>query len=69
VGFAVVLLTADDKGGPREAKYEEQHFRARQNVWLELGFFIGRLDRSRVCPLSEEGVEIRQTIVACFLFH
>jgi Predicted nucleotide-binding protein containing TIR-like domain len=45
VGFAVVLLTADDRGGPRESKYEEQHFRARQNVWLELGFFIGKLLR------------------------
>jgi predicted nucleotide-binding protein len=58
VGFAVVLLTADDRGGPRDAKYEDQHFRARQNVWLELGFFIGKLGRQQVCALCEEGIEI-----------
>jgi len=58
VGFAVVLLTADDRGGPKSSKYEEQKFRARQNVWLELGFFLGRLGQSRVCALYEEGVEI-----------
>jgi predicted nucleotide-binding protein len=58
VGFAVVLLTADDRGGPRDGKYEDQRFRARQNVWLELGFFIGKLGRQHVCALCEEGVEI-----------
>jgi predicted nucleotide-binding protein len=58
VGFAVVLLTADDRGGPRDAKYEDQRFRARQNVWLELGFFIGKLGRQHVRALCEEGVEI-----------
>lgn len=58
VGFAVVLLTADDRGGPRDGKYEDQQYRARQNVWLELGFFVGKLGRSRVCALCEEGVEI-----------
>jgi predicted nucleotide-binding protein len=55
VGFAVVLLTPDDQGcekggtpGPR----------ARQNVVLELGYFIGRLGRNRVCALKRGELEI-----------
>jgi len=51
---AVVLLTADDMGGPKSG---EQQSRARQNVVLELGFFIGKLGRDRVVILYEPGVE------------
>jgi predicted nucleotide-binding protein len=58
VGFAVVLLTADDKGGPKDEPYEKQQLRARQNVLLELGFFLGSLGRGKVCALCEAGVEI-----------
>jgi predicted nucleotide-binding protein len=58
VGFAVVLLTPDDRGGSTRTPYDEQHPRARQNVILELGYFLGRLGRSRVCALYAEGVEI-----------
>ncbi len=56
VGFAVVLLTPDDVGGL--ASGGELKPRARQNAILELGYFIGRLGRSRVCALYVEGVEI-----------
>jgi predicted nucleotide-binding protein len=56
VQFAVVLLTADDEGRPRAQG--ELTLRARQNVILELGYFLGRLGHSRVCALYEKGVEI-----------
>ncbi|WP_447971969.1 TIR domain-containing protein [Nitrospira sp. Kam-Ns4a] len=58
VGFAIVLLTPDDKGGFVDAPGDSQRPRARQNVILELGYFLGRLGRSRVCALYVEGVEI-----------
>jgi len=58
VSYAIVLLTADDKGGSKNDVYESQKYRARQNVILELGYFIGRLGRERVCCLCEDGIEI-----------
>ncbi len=58
VGFAVILLTPDDHGGPATSSSEAQQPRARQNVILELGYFLGRLGRSRVCALYRQGVEI-----------
>lgn len=58
VGFAVVLLTADDKGGSVSEPVDEYKLRARQNVVLELGYFLGRLGRARVCTLYVDGVEI-----------
>jgi len=57
VGFAVVLLTPDDVGYPQNRQGEARP-RARQNVIFELGFFIGKLGRGRVCALYKEGVEI-----------
>jgi predicted nucleotide-binding protein len=61
VGFAVVLLTADDTGAekPKEMPLLTPMLkpRARQNVVFELGFFIGLLRRERVCALYERGVE------------
>ena len=58
VGFAIVLLTPDDIGGDSSDSYEELRPRARQNVIFELGFFIGKLGRKRVCALFRQGVEI-----------
>lgn len=55
-GFAVVLLTADDLGRSRSAEVETP--RARQNVILEAGYFMGRLSRQRVALLYEPGVEL-----------
>jgi len=56
VGFAVVLLTPDDLGKARDEAQLTP--RARQNVLMELGYFIGRLGRNRVCALKRGDVEI-----------
>jgi len=58
VGFAVVLMTADDLGGATAASPPEQRFRARQNVLFELGYFLGKLGRGKVTVLHRPGVEI-----------
>lgn len=58
VGFAVVLLTPDDHGGTRNTSIEQLRARARQNVVFELGYFIGRLGRNRVCALHRGGLEM-----------
>ncbi len=57
VGFAIVLLTPDDVGGPADES-DVQRARARQNVILELGFFLGKLGRERTCALLVDDVEI-----------
>jgi predicted nucleotide-binding protein len=59
VGFAVVLLTPDDKGGPADG---DMHPRARQNVIAELFYFIGKLGRARVCALKKGELEIPSDI-------
>jgi len=60
VDFGVVLITSDDLGKLTDA--QELKPRARQNVILELGYFIGKLGRSRVCALYEDGVELPSDI-------
>ena len=57
ISFAIVLLTPDDIGGINENDQEQQP-RARQNVIMELGYFMGRLGRTRVCALHKGGVEL-----------
>ena len=57
VEFAIALLTPDDTGGLSE---DEQSLkpRARQNVIFELGYFTGKLGRSRVCALTKGHVDM-----------
>jgi predicted nucleotide-binding protein len=49
--MAVVLLSPDDLGFTKDSTPNEAKYRARQNVILELGYFVGKLGRSRVLPL------------------
>ena len=51
VGFAVILLTADDKMA------DNNTFRARQNVIFEMGYFMGALGRCNVMCLLQDKVE------------
>lgn len=55
VGFAIVILTADDKG--RKNKARTMQSRARQNVVFEMGYFMALLRRERVMLLLQPGVE------------
>jgi len=55
VGFAVVLMTPDDEGCAKGGTLAP---RARQNVVLELGYFIGRLGRKHVTALKRGDIEI-----------
>lgn len=56
VGFAIILLTPDDLCTSQQDS-KEVHKRARQNVILELGFFLGKLGRKSVCALYKGDVE------------
>ena len=60
--YALILLSPDDIGGPRGSLPERQLGRARQNVILELGLFVGKLGRSRVGVLYKPGVELPSDI-------
>jgi len=62
VAYAIVLMTGDDVGRLAGATVAEDRLRARQNVVLELGFFIGRLSRKMVAALVEPEVEIPSDI-------
>jgi predicted nucleotide-binding protein len=58
--YAVVLLTADDVGGPRLESDTEPFFstRAQQEVVFQMGFLVAALSPGRVCVLYEDGVEL-----------
>jgi len=54
ITFAVVLMTDDDEG---RLKGKSLAPRARQNVILELGYFLAHLGQRRVCALITPGLE------------
>lgn len=63
VGFAVVLMSDMDDIGA-EVGSSDYKPRARQNVILELGYFIGRLGRkNHVCVLKKGNVEVPSDIL------
>lgn len=57
VGYAVVLLSPDDVGKLDGSANDEQK-RARQNVLFELGYFVGKLGRGKVCLLKRGDLEM-----------
>ena len=60
--YAVVLMTGDDLARRKGETAAELVPRARQNVVLELGIFLGRLGRAHVAILYERGVELPSDI-------
>lgn len=60
VNFAVILLTYDDFGNVKSENNRNK--RARQNVILELGYFIAKIGRENVMPLYEKEVELPSDI-------
>jgi len=58
VAYAIVVMTPDDIGRARSAPSEAAAQRPRQNVLLELGYFLGKLSRARVCPLVKGNLEL-----------
>jgi predicted nucleotide-binding protein len=60
--LAIALLTPDDLGGAVTAQLSAtqapQTFRARQNAWLEIGWFWGRLGRDHIMLLVKGDIEI-----------
>ena len=55
--YAIILLTPDDVGYPK-GKESQKKFRARQNVFLELGLFLGLIGRKKLAVIYKEDVEI-----------
>jgi predicted nucleotide-binding protein len=58
VDAAIAIATPDDAGGSQTEAPATYKPRARQNVWLEVGWLWGRLGRDKVMVLSKGGVEI-----------
>jgi len=58
--FAFVLLTPDDVARDNET---EPHLRARQNVILELGWFMARLGRENVVLMSKGKIELPSDVL------
>ena len=52
--FAIILLSPDDRGCTVSSFPHKAKLRARQNVILEMGYFIGKLGRERVFVLHKE---------------
>lgn len=56
VGFAIILMSADDEGRVKGGDTWEG--RPRQNVTLEAGWFMGRFGRNRTTILKKDSMDI-----------
>ena len=63
VGYAIALLTPEDIGYALGDDPPPSPNRARQNVILELGYFMAKLGRTNVVALQQEGLEVPTDIL------
>ena len=61
-GYAIALFTPDDVGYPLGQEGNQQA-RARQNVVLEMGYFVGKIGRSKVCLLHKGALELPSDVL------
>jgi predicted nucleotide-binding protein len=66
VGFAVALLTPDDFATETRGDWPDQPNRARQNVLLELGYFMGSLGREKTAALYAHGTQLPSDLHGLF---
>lgn len=60
--FAVILLTPDDQAASDHESVETK-WRARQNVIMELGWFMAKLGRDRVLLITQGNIQIPSDII------
>jgi predicted nucleotide-binding protein len=63
VGYAIALLTPEDSAYGPDDEPPPRPNRARQNVILELGYFMASLGRKNVVALRQEGLEVPTDIL------
>jgi predicted nucleotide-binding protein len=63
-----VILTGDDVGYSKTTP-EEKESRARQNVILELGYFVGKLGRDHTFALVEKAITLPSDIHGVVYIH
>jgi predicted nucleotide-binding protein len=56
--YVIVVMTPDDVGYAKRETAAQKKNRARQTVVCELGYFVGKLGRGKVCVLHREDTEI-----------
>lgn len=54
IGFAIVVLSGDDFGYPKDQEAHQAKLRPRQQIVFELGFLTGKLGRNRVFVLHQD---------------
>ncbi len=59
--YAIAILTPDDKQASELGRADK--FRARQNVIVEAGWFMGKLGRSKVIMLHSGNIELPSDVM------
>jgi predicted nucleotide-binding protein len=61
--YAIALLSPDDKTFDKLKTKGDERFRARQNVLIELGWFMAHIGRDKVYIVVKGNVEIPSDII------